>query len=98
MFDIDCLKGVIAFGAALGVAFVAGKTRIFWREYAQILSAVVDGCAGSGASAEEMEDRVPPPRRWGETGATTPVTAQALKIFACAGLKSSEATEALLSR
>ena len=99
----DRLKGaVIAFGAALGVAFVAGKIKDFFGEavsgaadFEAQLSTVK---AVSGASAEEMEAlRAAAEKMGAETKYNATEAAQALENLARAGLKSSEAIEALPS-
>ena len=99
----DRLKGaVIAFGAALGVAFVAGKIKDFFDEavsgaanFEAQLSTVK---AVSGASAEEMEAlRAAAEKMGAETKYNATEAAQALENLARAGLKSSEAIEALPS-
>ena len=99
----DRLKGaVIAFGAALGVAFVAGKIKDFFSEavsgaadFEAQLSTVK---AVSGASAEEMEAlRAAAEKMGAETKYNATEAAQALENLARAGLKSSEAIEALPS-
>ena len=99
----DRLKGaVVAFGAALGVAFVAGKIKDFFSEavsgaadFEAQLSTVK---AVSGASAEEMEAlRAAAEKMGAETKYNATEAAQALENLARAGLKSSEAIEALPS-
>ena len=93
---------VAAFGAALGVAFVAGKIRDFFSEavsgaadFEAQLSTVK---AVSGASAEEMEAlRAAAEKMGAETKYNATEAAQALENLARAGLKSSEAIEALPS-
>ena len=99
----DRLKGaVIAFGTALGVAFVAGKIKDFFGEavsgaadFEAQLSTVK---AVSGASAEEMEAlRAAAEKMGAETKYNATEAAQALENLARAGLKSSEAIEALPS-
>ena len=93
---------VAAFGAALGVAFVAGKIKDFFSEavsgasdFEAQLSTVK---AVSGASAEEMEAlRAAAEKMGAETKYNATEAAQALENLARAGLKSSEAIEALPS-
>ena len=95
-------RAVVAFGAALGVAFIAGKIKDFFSEavsgaadFEAQLSTVK---AVSGASAEEMEAlRAAAEKMGAETKYNATEAAQALENLARAGLKSSEAIEALPS-
>ena len=95
------MKGaVVALGAALGVAFVAGKIKAFFTDavsgaadFEQQLSTVK---AVSGASAEEMERlRVAAEKMGAETQYNATEAAQGLENLARAGLTANESIEAL---